>query len=192
MRATTREPYRVYTQDEFFAEDGLFAAGESGVDDERGPHAGKSRRSTGGRRAYGARRAAGVAMLIGAAAAVVVVLAIDAFPHAGGSRRRGALMRVAREVTRGPSADARSLGRPRLPRALARQSRRDGRLAHLRHGRAKSANSNSQVNRPPLDERAVSQPAAVPADRDELARAEVARSSEVPTGPRSEEFGFER
>ena len=34
MRAKTREPYRVYSQDEFFAEDGLLAAGGADIDVE--------------------------------------------------------------------------------------------------------------------------------------------------------------
>lgn len=189
MRATTSEAYRVYSQDEFFAEDGFFAGGEPAVEHERGPRAGKS---IGGRRAHGARRAAGVAMLIGAAGAVLVVLAVDALPHAGGSRRRVALLRVAREASRGRSVEARPLSGSPLPRALARQSRRGGRLAHLRHRRAKSSSSNSQADRPPRDEGAVSRPAAVPASRDELAHVEVARLSEAPTHLSSEEFGFER
>lgn len=189
MRTTTSAPYRVYTQDEFFAGDGLIRAGEPAVDDERGPDAARSIRRT---RAHGARRAAGVALLIGAAGAVIVVIAIDALPHAGGSRRRSALLRVAREVTRGKSAASRSLSASRLPRALARQSRRSGRVGRLRGGRVKPTGSNPQINRPPRAEGAVSRPAAVPDDRENLARAEVASSGAVPTRPRSEEFGFER
>jgi hypothetical protein len=192
MRATARKPYRVCTPEEYFAEDGVFAAGEPGVESERLPRAGTSGKPIGGGGARRARRAAGVTMLIGAAAAVVAVLAIDVLPHAGGSRRRGALLRAAREATHGTSAPARALSGARPPRALARQSRRGGRLAHLRHARAKSTGSNSRVNRPPRDEGADSRSAAVPADRDEPARVEVARSSEVPTRPRPEEFGFER
>jgi hypothetical protein len=189
MRAKTREPYRVYTEDEFFAGDDLVAGDGLAAVDERGPDAGQE---IGGNRARSARRVAGVAMLIGAAGAVVAVLAIDALPHAGGSRRRGALLRVAREATRGKSADARSLGRPRLPRALARRSRRGGRVARLREARARPAGSNSQGNRPPRDGGAVTRTAAVPADRRELARVEVSRSSRVPARPQPEEFGFER
>jgi len=179
MRATTRERYRVYTQDEFFAGEDLVAADGLAVVDERVPNAGKG---TVRRRAHGARRAAGVAMLIGATGAVVAVLAIDVLPQARSPRRRGALLRVAREAARGTGAPARPLSRTRFPRALARQSRRAGRLAHLERGRAKSAASNSQAGQPLRDEGAVSRPA----------RAEVPRSSEVPTRLRSEEFGFER
>jgi hypothetical protein len=188
MRAKAREPFRVYTQDEFFAEDAHFAMGGPGIDGERARHAGKS---ISRRHAAGARRAAGVAMLIGVAGAVVVVLAIDALPHASGSRRRGASLRVGREVANSTSVPARPLSRVRLPRAVARQSRRGGRSVRPARERVMSARSHSQVERAPRDEVAASRPAEVSADRGEVAHAELA-ASEVSGRSRPEEFGFER
>ncbi|HXP38580.1 MAG TPA: hypothetical protein VN817_12520, partial [Solirubrobacteraceae bacterium] len=115
MRAKTREPYSVYTEDEFFAEEGRFAVAGHRLGDECGPDTGNAAKSIEGERAYGARRAAGVAMLIGAVGAVVVVLAIDVLPHAGGSRRRGALLRVAaREAAHDTSMSARPSSSKRL------------------------------------------------------------------------------
>jgi hypothetical protein len=133
-----------------------------------------------------------VAMLIGAAGAVVVVLAIDALPHTGNSRRRAALLRVARDATGGMSAPARPLSRARLPRALARQSRRGGRLPRLGRERTTSPGLHSQANRLLRVDVGTSRPTVVAAGRDELAHGEVAASSGVPTRPRPEEFGFER
>jgi hypothetical protein len=193
MRAKTHEPYRVYTEDEFFAEDGHFTVAGGSLGDEPGSSAGTAAKSTDGRRAYGARRAAGVAMLIGTVGAVVVVLAIDALPHAGGSRRRGALLRVAaREAAHGTSVPTRPLSSKRLQRGLARQPRRGGRSARPARERVTSAGPPSQANRAPQDEVAVSQPAEASADRGEVAHAELAGSSEVPVRSRPEEFGFER
>jgi hypothetical protein len=189
MRAKIREPYRVFTQDEFFAEDGRFAASRLGIDGERGPHAGKS---VGRRRSAGARRVAGIAMLIGAAGAVVVVLAIDVLPHAGGSRRRGASLRVAREAAHGMSVPAQPLSRMRLPRALARQSRRGGRSARPARERVISAGPRSQAKRAPQGKAPARRPAEVSADRGEVAHEELAASNEVPVRSRPEEFGFER
>jgi hypothetical protein len=192
VRAKTRERYRVYTEDEFFATEGLIAAAEHGVGEECGPDAGKSGMPIDGKRAYGARRAASVAMLVGTVGAVIVVLAIDVLPHAGGSRRRGASLRVARVAAHGTSVGARPLSRVRLPRALARQSRRGGRSARPARERVISTGPHPQVNRAPQAEVAASRPAGVSAERGEVARAELAAASEVPVRSRPEEFGFER
>ena len=189
MRAKAREPYRVYTQDEFFAEDALFVASEPGIDGERDRRLGTS---IGRRRAAGARRAASVAMLIGAAGTVVVVLAIDAVPHAGGSRRRGASLRVVREAAHGTSVPARSLSRVRLPRALARQSRGGRRAGRPARARVISARAHSQIERAPRGEVASSRPAEALTDRGGVAPAELAASSDVQGRTRPEEFGFER
>jgi hypothetical protein len=195
LRVRTRERYRVYSQNELFAEDGFFAGGEPAAADERGPHDGESLGRT---RARGARRAVGVAMLLGATGAVVAVLALDATRHAGGLHRRTALVRVAPETPRGSSASARSPSRSRLPRALARQSRRGGRQADRRQadprrGRVRPARSQAPPERSQRDAGAVGRPAVVRTGRDEVARAyaDVAES-EAPARPRSEEFGFER
>jgi hypothetical protein len=192
MRATARKPYRVYTQDQFFAEEGLFAAGEPGVGGGRDAHDGKSGESIGGGRVHRARRAAGAAMLIGAAGAVVIVLAIDALPHAGSSRRRGALLRVARVAAHGTGVPAQPLSRVRLPRALARQSRRGGRSARPARKRFIFAGPNSESKPAPRDGVAASRPAEVSADRGGGAHAELAASSQTPARSRPEEFGFER
>ncbi len=189
MRIPTRERYRVYSPNELFAEDGFFAGGEPAVVGERDP---LSTDSLDRPRMRGARRAAGVAMLVGAAGAVVVVLALDAPRHAGGLRRRTALSRVAPGTARVTSASARSLSRPGLPRALARQSRRGGRQADLKRGRAGSDGSQAPPKRLQRDEGAVGRPAAARAGRDEVARTEVANSTEASVRPRSAEFGFER
>ena len=190
MRGTMRHGYRVYTPDEFFAEADLLTTEEPAAGDGRDRDA---RKAIGRGQTRGARRAAGMAMLIGAAGAVVVVLAIDALPHTGNFRRRGASRRVAREAAFGTSAHARPpTSTARLPRALARQSRRGGRSPRLAREHAVSAGLRSRANRPPRGEVATSRPAAVPAGRDELARAEAVASSEVPTASRREEFGFER
>jgi hypothetical protein len=189
MRGAARGRYRVYTQDEFFAEDGLLAADEPASDKERGAPA---RRPIDLGRARRARRAAGFAMLIGAGGAVAAMIAIDSLPHAGSSRRRGTLSPAARDVARVTSTPARPLSRARLPRALARQSRRGGRAPHLGRERVKSAASQSPVNRPSLDERTASRPVPVPAGRDEVARVGPASPSDVPPRRSREEFGFER
>jgi hypothetical protein len=187
MRAAARERYRVYTQDEFFAADESLTAGERAAADECGLRSG---RLIGRTRAHRVHRAAGLAMLTAAALAVSVVVAIDALPHAGSSRRRGALLRAAHEVARA-GAPARSLSRARLPHAFARQSRRGGRLPRRGRKRARAAGSPAPSNRPSLDGSA-SRSVAPPNDREELARANVTSSSEIPTHPQREEFGFER
>jgi hypothetical protein len=137
---------------------------------------------------------AGVAMLIGAAGAVIVVLVVDVLPHVGGSRRRGTSLRVAREAAHGTSVPARPLGRvplQRLPRALARQSRRGRRSARPDRERVVSARPRSRAERAPRDETA-SRSAEVSADRGDVAHAEPVASGEVPGRSRPEEFGFER
>lgn len=191
MRATTRRGYRVYTPDEFFSEADLLTAQEPAAVDGRDRDAGKV---IGRGRARDARRAAGIAMLIGAAGAVVVVLAIDARPPTGNSRRRDASRRaaVARETAHETSARARPPSTARLPRVLARQLRRGGRAPRLAREYAASAGLRSRTNRRSRAQVAASRPAAVPAAGDELAHAEVAASSDVPTARRPEEFGFER
>ena len=188
MRAKTHEPYRVYTEDEFFAEDELIAVAGGAGGEKCGPDAGKSVKSADGKRAYGARRAVGVAVLIGTVGAVVI-LAIDALPHAGGSRRRGALLRVA---AHGTSVPTRPPSSKRLQRGLARQPRRGARAARPARERVTSAGHHSQASRAPQDEVAASQPADASADRGEVAHTELAVSSEVPVRSRPEEFGFER
>jgi hypothetical protein len=189
MRAAARGRYRVYTQDEFFADDGLLTADEPASAKERGAPAG---RSIGLGRVRRARRAAGFAMLIGAGGAIAAMVAIDSLPHTGSSRRRSALLPVAREAARATSTPARAPSRTRLPRALARQSRRGARAPHLGRDRAKSTASRSLVNRPSLDEHTASRPVAVLADRDEVARVGPASPPDVPPRPSREEFGFER
>jgi hypothetical protein len=209
-----RERYRVYSEEEFFAEEQRLSTVE-----ERCLQAGQ----VGGRRARGAHRLAGLAVLIGAVVAVFLVVAIDALPPAGGSRRRAASSRVARVGVSGPTVPASSLGEAQLPRGRARQSRRiwrSGRVTPLRaqlaagpqHATrsASSGASGAQDGRPSVDQRgprintddaardrpspgeSVASRSADLVDREEGRRTAVVTTSDGASLPPREEFGFER
>jgi hypothetical protein len=207
-----RERYRVYSEEEFFAEERRLSTAEE--------HDLQAGLRVGGRRARGARRLAGLAVLIGAVAAASVVVAIDALRPVGGSRRRDASSRVARVGPPGTTSLAR--GKEQLPRALARQSRRNRRPGQVRPLRAQlaagprvatrsasSGGAGAPDGRTSVDRRgpgpnpddvardrpspgasAASRPADI-VDREEGHRTAVATGDVAALAPR-EEFGFER
>jgi hypothetical protein len=213
-----RERYRVYGEEEFFAEEGRLSTAA-----ERDLQPGLR---VGGCRARGARRLAGLAVLIGAVAAVFVVGAIDALLPVGGSRRRAVLSRVARVGVSGPTAPTHSLGKAQLQRGRARQSRRSRRIrrsgrvtllrAQLAAGpqpatRSASSGSSGALDgrtsvdqpgpRPNRDDAArdrrspgesiASRPAEI-VDRDEGRHIVVATANDAASLSPREEFGFER
>jgi hypothetical protein len=210
-----RERYRVYGEEEFFAEEGRFSTAEE-RDLQDVPR-------VGGRRARGARRLAGLAVLIGAVASIFVVVAIDALPPVGGSRRRAVLSRVARAGASGPTAPTPSLGKAQLPRGRARQSRRirpsgrvtllraqlaagpqlarrsassggsgalDGRASVDQHGPRPNWDDAARDRRSP-GESVASRPSDV-VDRDEGRRTAVATADDAASLSPRQEFGFER
>jgi hypothetical protein len=189
MRRAARERFRVYAEDEFFAA----ADAHNVVDVTAGDR----------RRVRVPGRLAGLAVLVGAVAAVAIVVAVDALPPAGGSRRRGTAMWMAR-VRRAPGAGTPSLDKARhrrtarLPRALARQSHRTrGVGAPARTERRRIAAAARQLSAERSRSTAAESGFAeqtTAADRHEpVSNPEQASSAgNIPTRAQRVEFGFER
>ena len=199
----SRERYRVYAEDEFFAavadvDESILESSPSGIDAPR------------------RRRVASVAVLMGVVGAVVGLVAIDVLAQRGGVRRKAAPLRTARTSVRAATVAAlrktqlrpAQLGRARssagrghvFPAQRPRQRKTQRRL-HNRGARAAVDRANATGAPSPLADAprhgrvAIDVPAgpplAQPADG-RTDRIAVARSSDdLPQRPRAE-FGFER